>query len=369
MSEGASWHAKFKHSAYVFAGGLPFDLTEGDILAVFSQYGEIVDVNLVRAEDTGKSRGFAFVCYEDQRSTVLAVDNLNGAKVVGRTIKVDHVEDYKLKDEDAAKRKDWKCGCGGENFKFRDNCFKCGGPRPLPEQQQDEADEEDRNARGDIVGGRDTDASVPDGRRRLNEFKHDDRVAEDERPAVEEGAAAARRAEAWEGAAYKAISQASEEDAMIKELKARKEAAMARAKAAAEGLPMPGGDDALEEAKKEAKRARKEAKKAKKESKKERKNERKSSFKKGGSHGEEEEDDGLGSSSEEQDAVPAKPAEQDRNCGSTDGGHRQRSHSRDGGSRRRRCSRDRFEDGSRRGGRDRSRDRDDDRGDRRDDRR
>ena len=84
LSESASWHAKFKHSAYIFAGGLSSDLTEGDVLAVFSQYGEIVDVNLVRHEDTGKSKGFAFICYEDQRSTVLAVDNLHGARVAGR---------------------------------------------------------------------------------------------------------------------------------------------------------------------------------------------------------------------------------------------------------------------------------------------
>ena len=49
LSEAASWHAKFKHSAYIFAGGLPYDLTEGDLLAVFAQYGEIVDVNLVRS--------------------------------------------------------------------------------------------------------------------------------------------------------------------------------------------------------------------------------------------------------------------------------------------------------------------------------
>ena len=34
LSESASWHAKFKDSAYIFAGGLSFDLTEGDILAV-----------------------------------------------------------------------------------------------------------------------------------------------------------------------------------------------------------------------------------------------------------------------------------------------------------------------------------------------
>lgn len=50
VSESASWHAKFKHSAYIFVGGLDYSLTEGDLLAVFSQYGEIVDVNLVRCD-------------------------------------------------------------------------------------------------------------------------------------------------------------------------------------------------------------------------------------------------------------------------------------------------------------------------------
>ena len=48
FSESASWHAKFRHSAYIFVGGLPYTLTEGDVLAVFSQYGEVVDVNVVR---------------------------------------------------------------------------------------------------------------------------------------------------------------------------------------------------------------------------------------------------------------------------------------------------------------------------------
>lgn len=37
ISEEASWHAKYKESAYIFIGGIPFDLTEGDLLAVFSQ--------------------------------------------------------------------------------------------------------------------------------------------------------------------------------------------------------------------------------------------------------------------------------------------------------------------------------------------
>jgi RNA-binding motif X-linked protein 2 len=45
------------------------------------RYGEVVNLNLVRDKATGKSKGFCFLCYEDQRSTVLAVDNLNGVKV------------------------------------------------------------------------------------------------------------------------------------------------------------------------------------------------------------------------------------------------------------------------------------------------
>ena len=264
LSESASWHAKFKHSAYIFAGGLSSDLTEGDVLAVFSQYGEIVDVNLVRHEDTGKSKGFAFICYEDQRSTVLAVDNLNGARVLGRTIRVEHVEDYRLKDEEAAKRKDWRCGCGAENFKFRDNCHKCGGPRPVEEEE----------AAGEAVAPR-----------------------EDERPRDAEDGAPAERAEAWEGAAFNAVTAVDEDDAMLRELKARKEAAMARARAAAEGLPLPS--KALKEAKTEAKRAKKEAKKAKKEAKKAKKEHKKR--KREGSRDE----DGLGesSSSEEEEGM------------------------------------------------------------------
>ena len=75
------------------------ELTEGDVLAILSQYGEIVDVFVPRDEKTGKSKGFAFVCYLDQRSTIIAVDNLNGSKVLGRILRVDHCEDYRLREE------------------------------------------------------------------------------------------------------------------------------------------------------------------------------------------------------------------------------------------------------------------------------
>ncbi|KAM9538596.1 RNA-binding motif protein, X-linked 2 [Guaruba guarouba] len=95
VQEAVSWHAEYKDSAWIFIGGLHYELTEGDVICVFSQYGEVVNINLVRDKKTGKSKGFCFLCYEDQRSTILAVDNFNGIKIKGRTIRVDHVANYR----------------------------------------------------------------------------------------------------------------------------------------------------------------------------------------------------------------------------------------------------------------------------------
>ena len=52
-----------------------------------------------RDRETHKAKGFSFLMYEDQRSTVLAVDNMNGAKVLGRTVRVDHVRSYRHPDK------------------------------------------------------------------------------------------------------------------------------------------------------------------------------------------------------------------------------------------------------------------------------
>lgn len=94
ISEKASWHYHYRNSAWIYAGGLPYELTEGDIICVFSQFGEIEDINLVRDTETGKSKGFAFIKYEDQRSTILAVDNMNGTELLGMTLRVDHKDNY-----------------------------------------------------------------------------------------------------------------------------------------------------------------------------------------------------------------------------------------------------------------------------------
>ena len=78
---------------------MSFDLSEGDVITIFSQYGEPTYINLIRDKESGKSKGFAFLKYEDQRSTDLAVDNLGGTTIMGRVLKVDHTR-YKKKDDE-----------------------------------------------------------------------------------------------------------------------------------------------------------------------------------------------------------------------------------------------------------------------------
>ncbi|KAI1259569.1 hypothetical protein F5Y18DRAFT_294762 [Xylariaceae sp. FL1019] len=95
----ASWHTDYRDTAFINFGGLPYNLTEGDILTIFSQYGEPVFLKLARDQESGKSKGFGWLKYEDQRSCDLAVDNLGGADIAGRLVRVDHAR-YKARDDE-----------------------------------------------------------------------------------------------------------------------------------------------------------------------------------------------------------------------------------------------------------------------------
>ncbi|GIQ87008.1 hypothetical protein KIPB_008964, partial [Kipferlia bialata] len=67
----------------------------GDVMVVFSQYGEIDDIHLVRDEETNDSKGVAFIKYRDWRSTVLSIDNLSGIKLCNKELNVDHAQHYR----------------------------------------------------------------------------------------------------------------------------------------------------------------------------------------------------------------------------------------------------------------------------------
>lgn len=109
----ASWHSNYLKSAWVYVGNLDHDLSEGDVICVLSQFGEIEDLHLSRDDKTGKSKGFAFCKYEDARSCVLAVDNFAGVQVCGRSLRIDHVENYRLPKNLAEKEEELAAAAAG----------------------------------------------------------------------------------------------------------------------------------------------------------------------------------------------------------------------------------------------------------------
>ncbi|KAF2160470.1 hypothetical protein M409DRAFT_29091 [Zasmidium cellare ATCC 36951] len=134
----ASWHTDYRDTAYIYIGGLPFELSEGDVLTIFSQYGNPVHINLVRDKETGKSKGFCFLKYEDQRSCDLAVDNLSGAGVMGRVLSVDHTS-YKKKEGEVE-------GIGDEQVEDAagDDTDREGDERRKRRKTESESEEEER---------------------------------------------------------------------------------------------------------------------------------------------------------------------------------------------------------------------------------
>ncbi len=72
----------------LYAGNLPFILTQKDIEDTFAQFGDVDSVNLVIDKDTKRSKGFAFIEMTDPASANDAMQALNGSALNGRTIKV-----------------------------------------------------------------------------------------------------------------------------------------------------------------------------------------------------------------------------------------------------------------------------------------
>lgn len=57
---------------------------------MFSKYGPIEQVQVVYDHQTGRSRGFAFIYYEDIDDAIDAKERCNGLELDGRKIRVDY---------------------------------------------------------------------------------------------------------------------------------------------------------------------------------------------------------------------------------------------------------------------------------------
>jgi RNA recognition motif-containing protein len=76
-------------SKKLFVGSLSWGTNDEALRDAFAPYGEINEAVVITDRDTGRSRGFGFVTFEDDEAADKAIAALNGTELDGRTIRVD----------------------------------------------------------------------------------------------------------------------------------------------------------------------------------------------------------------------------------------------------------------------------------------
>ncbi|GMI83596.1 hypothetical protein HRI_002028900 [Hibiscus trionum] len=78
-----------------FVGGLAWATDDRALEEAFSTFGEIVESKIINDRDTGRSRGFGFVTFRDEKSMKDAIEGMNGQNLDGRNITVNEAQSRK----------------------------------------------------------------------------------------------------------------------------------------------------------------------------------------------------------------------------------------------------------------------------------
>lgn len=79
----------------LYVGNLSFDTTEDGLRRAFQACGEVVETQLILDRMTGRSRGFGFVVMATGEEARKAIEQMDGADLDGRALRVNEAEERK----------------------------------------------------------------------------------------------------------------------------------------------------------------------------------------------------------------------------------------------------------------------------------
>ncbi|XP_020782303.1 zinc finger CCHC-type and RNA-binding motif-containing protein 1 [Boleophthalmus pectinirostris] len=100
----------------VYVSNLPFSLTNNDLHKLFTKYGKVVKVTIVKDKDSRRSKGIAFVLFLDRESAHNCVRAINNKQLFGRTVKASIAVDNGRATEFIRRR----------NYTDKSRCYECG---------------------------------------------------------------------------------------------------------------------------------------------------------------------------------------------------------------------------------------------------
>ncbi|KNA22694.1 hypothetical protein SOVF_032110 [Spinacia oleracea] len=80
----------------LFVGNLSWSVNSESLYQAFQEYGNVVGARVLFDGETGKSRGYGFVCYSTRSEMESALASLNGVELEGRGMRISMAEGKKL---------------------------------------------------------------------------------------------------------------------------------------------------------------------------------------------------------------------------------------------------------------------------------
>lgn len=77
----------------LFVGGLSWSTDDDGLRQAFERFGSLSDAKVITDRETGRSRGFGFVTFDDVDDAKTAMAEMDGTSLQGRQIKVNMAEE------------------------------------------------------------------------------------------------------------------------------------------------------------------------------------------------------------------------------------------------------------------------------------
>lgn len=72
----------------LYVGGLPYAVADEGLAELFGEHGKVASAKVIIDRESGRSKGFGFVEFENDDEGKAAEAAMNGKEVEGRTIRV-----------------------------------------------------------------------------------------------------------------------------------------------------------------------------------------------------------------------------------------------------------------------------------------
>ncbi len=76
----------------IYVGNLSYDVSDDQLREVFEAYGDVSSAKVISDKNSGRSKGFGFVEMDNDAEAQAAIDQLDGAEIDGRPVKVNEAK-------------------------------------------------------------------------------------------------------------------------------------------------------------------------------------------------------------------------------------------------------------------------------------